>query len=505
MGDIVELWPEQTAALDGLRMSLRGGRKHPVLELPTGSGKTVVAAKIVAGARAKGKRVAMTVPLMNLIDQTWERFCSYGVDPEEVGVTQADHPLSRPRAPVQICSVQTLTSRKQWPEADVVVVDECHVQHKVIYQWMAGRPGAVFVGLSATPWARGMADWWDDLVKPTTMKDLIEAKRLSRLCAFGPEKRLDLDDVKIVAGEYHEGQLSQKMRKKEIIADVVQTWCDVADNRPTLVFAVDRNHAAVLTDRFNSVGVATAYVDGEVGRDDRHVIVNAFNRGEFRVIVSIGTMNAGIDLDVRCVSYARPCKSEILFVQSVGRGMRWRADKDHLLLLDHTNCSTDMGLPMDIRFERLLPGRARNNVEIALGERTVKKPLICPQCRRLAEHGAKVCEGCGHAFKASTDVRELPGHLRAMSLEAAARADKRKVNRVWSVDEKARFFGELKTVRLAKGYKDGWAACKYKDRFGVWPNDPRVRYEPPRPVTLDTSSWLRSQQIRWANRKVAAE
>ena len=56
------LRPHQTAALDGLKASLMAGHRRPMLQAPTGGGKTVISAHIVAGAMAKHKRVAFCVP-----------------------------------------------------------------------------------------------------------------------------------------------------------------------------------------------------------------------------------------------------------------------------------------------------------------------------------------------------------------------------------------------------------------------------------------------------------
>ncbi|MEM8348856.1 hypothetical protein Q4S20_21070, partial [Morganella morganii] len=39
-------------------------------------------------------------------------------------------------------------------------------------------------------------------------------------------------------------------------------------------------------------------------------------------IVNVGTLVAGFDSDVRCIIYARPTKSEIRWVQCLGRGLR---------------------------------------------------------------------------------------------------------------------------------------------------------------------------------------
>ena len=39
------------------------------------------------------------------------------------------------------------------------------------------------------------------------------------------------------------------------------------------------------------------------------------------------------------------------------------------------------------------------------------------------------------------------------------------------IDEKARFYGEFKgSPRVVRGYKSGWIAHKFKERFGIWPD-----------------------------------
>src|SRR5690606_24601194 len=100
---------------------------------------------------------------------TVEAFEREGID--WLGVIQASHPRTDYGAPVQIASVQTLGARSLDVDCDVVVVDECHLRFKVISDWIARAPEKVFIGLSATPWARGMADDWQRLVCPVSMQE----------------------------------------------------------------------------------------------------------------------------------------------------------------------------------------------------------------------------------------------------------------------------------------------------------------------------------------------
>jgi hypothetical protein len=84
-----------------------------------------------------------------------------------------------------------------------------------------------------------------------------------------------------------------------------------------------------------------------------------------------------------------------------------------------------------------------------------------------------------------------------LMLEAMQPCEK-KVNRQWDWAQKARFTGELRGYARMHGYKDGWVANKYREKFGVWPNDPRVKSAPIAPCSVETSAWIRSRAIAWA-------
>ena len=71
---IRELHPHQARAIEMLRQSLAAGRRRPMLQAPTGFGKTLLAAAVVEGARRKSNRVLFVVPALSLIDQTVRMF-----------------------------------------------------------------------------------------------------------------------------------------------------------------------------------------------------------------------------------------------------------------------------------------------------------------------------------------------------------------------------------------------------------------------------------------------
>ena len=91
---------------------------------PTGSGKTGLAAFIVAGFVSRGMRVLFCVPYTILIGQTANRFVQYGLPGDEIGYIWADHPNYDPDRKIQIASADTLI-RRVFPEnIDLLIIDE---------------------------------------------------------------------------------------------------------------------------------------------------------------------------------------------------------------------------------------------------------------------------------------------------------------------------------------------------------------------------------------------
>lgn len=477
------LRPHQERAMTLLRQSLGRGNLRPMVQAPTGAGKTILASHIVAGALAKGNRVCFAVPSLSLIDQTVQSFYADGI--RDIGVIQADHPLTDYSRSVQVASVQTLARRKI-PHADVVVIDEAHVLHKSVIRWMQSWSAIPFIGLSATPWTRGLGKFYDDLIVAATTQELIDAGYLSKFRVFAPSHP-DLTGIKTVAGDYHEGQLSERMRP--LVADLVRTWKQRGEGRPTLAFCVDRAHARKVQDEFCAAGVACGYVDAYTDRAERQSIADEFDAGKLRVVANVGCLTTGVDWDVRCIVLARPTKSEILFTQIIGRGLRTADGKDDCLILDHSDSHLRLGFVTDIHHQSLCKGEENKN---AKRERPVPVPKECPKCTYLKPAKVNTCPMCGFKPERQSQVETEEGEL--VELTRA----QRKNNRDATPDEKRRFYGELLGYCRRNGKKPGFAAHTYRARFGVWPD--KYRDAPTLEPGQETMNYIRSRNIRHARR-----
>lgn len=444
-----ELRQHQVRAIDMLRQSLGKGNRRVVVSMATGAGKTITAAEIIKGAQAKGRRVIFTAPAISLIDQTVSAFAAQGVT--DIGVMQSSHPMTNPDASVQVATVQTL-ARRAVPSAALVIVDECHVRSDVIDGMLSEWRDVFFVGLSATPWRKGMGLLWQDLVVPVTIGDLINAGLLSRFEVFAPDVP-DLSGVGVRQGEFIEAGLEAVMGEAKIMGHVVANWLEHGERRPTLAFCVNRAHAAQVQQEFASHGISAAYVDGFTDTVEREMINRRFRAGEVSVICSVRTMTTGVDLPVSCIIDAAPTRSEMLHVQKIGRGLRVNPGTEDCKIFDHAGNSLRLGLVTDIKHDELDTTPPGERQERKVCERL---PKPCPECGALKS--GVTCGNCGHESK-PPKLDHADGELVRISGKAKAP----------SATDKQSFWSMCCWMMTNRGWSKGRASHFYREKFGVWP------------------------------------
>jgi DNA repair protein RadD len=475
------LRPHQVGLIQQIDDAIGAGCTRIMAQAPTGFGKTIVGSTIADKIMKSGKRLIFTVPALSLIDQTVEKFYAEGV--RDVGVIQAQHHLTNYNRRIQVASVQTL-QRREMPTADIVLIDEAHRWFDAYADWLSGPWKDIpVIGLTATPWTRGLGKYFHKLIIGARTQELIEAGYLSRFRVFAPGSP-DLTDVRTVAGDYHGDDLSKAMDKSALVADVVTTWMERGENRPTLCFAVDRTHAKHLQAQFQAAKITAGYIDAYTETAERKEIARQFHAGTIKVVCNVGCLTTGIDWDVRCIILARPTKSEILFVQMIGRGLRTADGKTDCLILDHSDNHIRLGFVTDIHHDKLDDGRERQKAEQKTAEALPKK---CPKCAFLKPPKLLVCPCCGFKPEPKCSVVNRNGELIELSSRFAAKP----VN----VDQAA-FYRELKHFAAARGYKRGWIAHKFREKFGRWPNG--LEHLSGVPPTQSTLGWIWSRQIAYA-------
>ncbi len=486
------LRPDQAATIEWIREALLDGHRRVMVAAPTGAGKTVIAAKIIEMARAKNKRVAFVVPAIDLIDQTVERLREDGI--EEVGVEQATHERSNWDEPIQVCSVQTLLARgleRLKGKFDLVIIDEAHTWFKFYGDWMFNQDWLKipFIGLSATPWTKGLGAFYTKLVVAGTTQSLIDRGVLCNFKVYGPTST-DLSQVRISHGEYHEGDLSKVMNTTKLVADVVETYQTLGEGRQALCYGVDRAHAKAMQLKFQQAGIAAGYQDMHTKPLQRRRIAREFHEGLLQVVCNVGTLTKGIDWDVRCIIMARPTRSEMLFVQVVGRGLRTAKGKDYCLILDHSDNHQRLGFVTDIIHTELDDGSKKpKNTEAP----TMPLPKPCPQCKFLKPPRTAKCPACGFVAEITSEIQHAEGELVEITRKAVAKRFGT------TMDDKRRTFGMLLAIAARRGRQRGWASWKYREIYDVWPN--QMNDQPHVPPTVEMLDWVKSKDIAYAKGK----
>lgn len=449
------LWPHQERAIAMLRRSLASGKRRPVLQCATGAGKTVIAAAIFRSAREKNPNVRLLfiVDAIGLIDQTVKAFYEEGL--YGIGVIQADHQMQDWSKPIQVASVQTLQRRRMFG-ADIVIVDEAHRQNDWLFKVMASEEwkDKPIIGLSATPWSRGLGHHYDDLIIPVSMQELIDAGHLCPFRVFA-SGHPDLTGVKVQAGDYQTGQLSTVMQESGLVADIVDTWRKSGEGRPTFVFCVDRAHAKKVQLRFEGAGIPCGYIDAFTERNERLAIRGQLERGEIKVVANVACLTTGVDWPVGCIVLARPTRSEMLFVQMIGRGLRCKPDGSDCIILDHADNTLRLGFPTDIQHDELCTAKAG---ERAKPERKEALPKECSKCTYIKPPKVHECPSCGFKPERQSRIEEGEGEL--------VQLDRRKVP---TRDDKQKFWSMALAVDRHRNKGGRLAKALYKGKFGVWP------------------------------------
>jgi superfamily II DNA or RNA helicase len=482
------LRPGQVALLDQIDAAITTGHRRLIAQAPTGFGKTIVAAHRLRLLQDAGRRAIFTVPALSLVDQTIEKLFAEGVT--DVGVIQASHRKTNPARLIQVATPQSL-QRREIPDADEILLDEVHIWFSKLYPKLLSDPrfaDVPIIGLTATPWSRGLGKHFDRLIVGATTEQLIEDKYLSPFRSFAPASP-DLTGVRTMAGDYHEGDLADAVNKTALVANVVETWQARAENRPTLCFAVDRAHAKHLQLQFQAAGICAEYIDAYTEVADRLAIAERFHAGEVKVVCNVGCLTTGIDWDVRCIILARPTKSEILYVQMVGRGLRTAEGKADCLILDHSDNHTRLGFVTDIHHDELDDGEPKR---AAIAEKTEALPKKCIKCTFLKPPKMLQCPCCGFIPVPQPGAVHRDGELIELASRRAAMAT--------TQQERIKFHAELRHIADQRSYKSGWAAQQYKTKFGSFP--PWAWNELPTSTpSAPTLSWVRSRAIAYAKRR----
>lgn len=378
--------PFQESAHQALRQGFAEGHRRQLICAPTGAGKTILALRVAHEALLRGRRVVFLADRTTLINQTSAAADAVGL--VEHGIVQAQHWRRDPHLPFQIASAQTIAKRGYWPKADVVIVDEAHTQHDVWVDF-AKTTDAAFIGLSATPFSKGLGQVFTRLVNATTMAELTRTGVLVPMRVLSCTRPDMAGAATSKSGEWTDKAAEE--RGMEIIGDVVGEWLKFGENRKTIVFGATIAHCKEMARQFVDAGVMASVFTSETTASEREALVSEFSKPDpsLRVLISVEALAKGFDVpDVGCVVDCRPLRKSLsTAIQMWGRGLRSSpaTGKTDCILLDHSGNILRFAEDFEQVFHE---GVASLDMGEKL-DRTVRKD-------DKAAFEAKGCPSCGH-------------------------------------------------------------------------------------------------------------
>jgi len=354
---------QESAIRQVVKTFLDGVDPRALVVMATGLGKTFVAAESVRRIRENRKaRVLVLAHTNELVYQLEKAFWQFMKPVEQSrvwnGAERPDVESTRGCDTIFGCinSVyEGVGGLLDEVAPDIVIVDECHhagaaMYSKVLEEIGAGRSGGPFLlGLSATPWRPDEVDISKIFGPPSVCVDMVTGLKNGFLANV--DYRMFTDNINwdalntLHGTNFSPRQINRTLFISEwddgVVRELESTWKEQKQPK-AIVFCGTIDHAITMRDRINSLRFCNAeaifsgsVVGAGMSMFQRNRVLCDFHDGKIDVVCAVDIFNEGVDVpDVNIVVFQRVTHSRRIFVQQLGRGLRWTSEKDKVIVLD---------------------------------------------------------------------------------------------------------------------------------------------------------------------------
>ena len=318
-----------------------------MVQMPTGTGKTVVLAELVKRLKMKneGLKILIVAHRRELVEQIKATIKLMKMDSRNITVE----------------SIQTISRRIDALDfiPSLVVIDEAHHALAKTYKMMWDAwPDARFLGLTATPCrlnGKGFTALFDVLVQSWDIPTFIKEKWLSTydfvsIKSDGVTQRLiDSLQKRGADGDYQNKEMDMLLNKRPSIERLYQSFEEYGKDRKGIVYAINISHAKKIMELYQEHGIKAVAIDSKTPAAERQADIEAFKNGDIQVLVNVDIFSEGFDCpDVEFVQLARPTLSLAKYLQMVGRGLRVAKGKKNCVIIDNVGLYRVFGLPSQV-------------------------------------------------------------------------------------------------------------------------------------------------------------
>ena len=400
----MQLRPYQIQAKDAVLSEWSEGHRKTLLVLPTGTGKTVVFAKVVEDRVNNGGRALVLAHRGELLSQAADKIMD--ASGMACALEKAESTSLGSNMPVTVGSVQSLAQPKRlarFPRdyfTDIVVDEAHHCLSDSYQRVLAHFPKANILGVTATP-DRGdmknLGQFFDSKAYEYTMPQAIRDGYLCPIKAQMIPLELDISGVKVTSGDFSSGEIGSAL--EPYLDQIAREMTHYCKGRKTVVFLpliqTSQKFCAIL----NCYGLRTAEVNGN--SENRAEVLRDFENGRYDVLCNSMLLTEGWDCPaVDCVVVLRPTKVRSLYQQMVGRGMRLFPGKEHLLLLDflwmserHDLCRPSALISKDTDIAKRIDQQmvdSSNGIDLIDAEEQAERDVLAEREEALAKELAEM-------------------------------------------------------------------------------------------------------------------
>lgn len=335
---------------------------------PTGFGKTVIMGQICKELIDQGKNILILTHNLNLIKQTAMRLNDHleSFSMFDKVVCLNENKNAKQRA-VVLSTVQTMANLLKEPyKFDFVIIDEVHrlppKNKESLYKKTLEHFKARLIGFTATPFRLeskvkeiyGDKDcWFEKITFKYTLKEAINNKELSPYTILTNEPEIHKQELKSLTPTTTDYKITdiERVESKDVYIENCVTQCVSLLNRENqqvneiyetkieknkiVIFAVSIKHAEALKERFertkNNFDVFMLHSKVDDGKNT----LKDFYGSKQAILININMAVEGLDIpSIDTIIFARPTASYSLYLQAIGRGLRFVEGKRDCLIID---------------------------------------------------------------------------------------------------------------------------------------------------------------------------
>jgi superfamily II DNA or RNA helicase len=413
----MELRDYQTRAVEQLRRALAGGARRVCVCLPTGAGKSYIAAEVIRLMLGKNANIKVwfCVPRLELLAQMRRALASAGVLCGEISARRKDFLMN-----VCVCSKDTVMRMSGAPAPDCIFFDEAHIAIEQQRALAERFPRAFVVGLTATP---EIADGRPMRLTKTKTRtiglydELISTKSIPELQSEGALAALDYKSISeadaakfglLDAGALEVGQALDAVI---VYGDVAREYEKYGRGKPAIGFAPTIAIADKCVTALNDAGYKWKRISGDMPLKRRQALIEDLTARRVDGLVNAMLLTYGFDAP--CVEYAfsvRYVRSRTLWAQMVGRVLRASPGKAKATFVDLTGCCynfKERGKPFffaDARPQWAFDGKNIVRCQFSMEHICIHKPKRKkPRCVWRAD---RLCNAPSYWFKTPRCARD---------------------------------------------------------------------------------------------------